>query len=311
MSINVKVFTSSIAPDTERFVVSLFVAAFVHLVIIYGIGFITPTPAKPLNTTMEIILVQKSTDKTPKKADYLAQVSHEGGGEHKQQKARPVTPTIAPFPSESAEVVLTPPPPQVAAASAEHQIETLTTAKKAKYQVEQHEQITPPDEPTEQGNASQTEIFEEHISENILFINAHLAKLASIQVELDEKLEDYTKSPRRKFINSSTKEYKYATYMDNWRRKVEDIGTQFYRLQKRLQTLEGSLIVDVAIVPNGTVHHIEIKKTSKYNALDEAALRIVRFAAPFEPFPENIRKDTDILHITRTWEFRYNSLNSH
>ena len=99
--------------------------------------------------------------------------------------------------------------------------------------------------------------------------------------------------------------------MDMWRRKVEDIGTQFYRNQKRLQTLEGSLIVDVAIVSNGTVHRIEIKKTSKYNALDEAALRIVRFAAPFDPFPENIRKDTDILHITRTWEFRYNSLNSH
>ena len=37
--------------------------------------------------------------------------------------------------------------------------------------------------------------------------------------------------------------------------------------------------------------------------LDQAAIRIVRLAAPFDRFPDNIRSDTDILHITRTWTF--------
>ena len=37
--------------------------------------------------------------------------------------------------------------------------------------------------------------------------------------------------------------------------------------------------------------------------LDEAAQRIVRLAAPFAPFPDNISQDTDILSITRTWTF--------
>ncbi len=305
MSKNIK-STYTIAPDTERFIVSLFVATLVHIVLVYGLGFSMPTPAKSLRSTMEIILVQKSTDKAPDKADYLAQVNHEGSGEH-EQKARPVTPTIAPFPDQIAEVVITPPPPQVAAAPNKHHIETLATNAKAKHQVEQHEQVMPTDKPSEQGNASQTEVFEDHIAENNLFINASLAKIASIQAELDEKLEDYTKSPRLKFINSSTKESKYASYMDNWRRKIEDVGTKFYRKQKSLQQFEGSLMVDVVLGPNGTIRHINIEKASKHKALDEAALQIVRFAAPFEPFSEDIRKETDILHITRTWEFRYNN----
>jgi protein TonB len=296
----------AIAPDTERFIVSLFVATLVHIVIIYGFGFSMPTSAKPLHTTMEIILVQKSTDKAPDKADYLAQVNHEGSGEY-EKKARPVTPTIAPFPDQIAEIVVTPPPPQIAATLHENHVETVTTNAKAKHQVEQHEQVMPTDKPSEQGNASQTEIFEEYISENTLLINARLAKLASIQAELDEKFEDYTKSPRLTFLNSSTKKSKYASYMDGWRHKIEEMGTKFYREQNSLREFEGSLMVDVALNPNGTIRDIDIKKASKHKVLDDAALQIVHSAAPFEPFSDDIRKETDILHITRTWEFRYNN----
>jgi len=298
-----------IEPVTERFAVALFIATLIHLVLLYGIGFSMPAPAKTLNTTMEIILVQKSTEKPPKKADYLAQVSHEGGGEH-SKKARPVTPTIAPFPDQTADLVFTPPPPQIAMAPKEDQVEIVTTEKEAKYQVEQHEKATPPEEPSKQGNASETSVVEEYISENVLFINAVAVKLASIQAELDEKFEDYTKIPRKKFISSSTKEYKYANYMDAWRRKIEQVGTQFYRKQTHLKSLEGDLILDVAINPDGTIYHVKIRTPSKLTALNEAALRIVRLAAPYELFPENIHKETDILHITRTWEFRYNALNS-
>ncbi len=298
-----------IDPATERFAVALFVATIIHLIIIYGLGFSMPTPAKPLNTTMEIILVQKSTNKAPKEADYLAQVSHEGGGEYPQEN-RPVTPTLAPFPDQTAEPVFTPPPPQEAAAPKEDQTEILTIEKVAQHQVEQHESTMPPEEPAEHGNASQDSIFEEYISENILYINASAAKLTSIQAELDDKFDDYTKSPRRTFINSSTKEYKYARYMLDWCKKAEQVGTDFYLKQPRLKNIEGIVMLDVAINPNGTIHHVKIKKPSKYKVLDEAVLRIVHLAAPYEPFSKAIRQETDILHITRTWIFRYNSLSS-
>jgi protein TonB len=99
-----------IDPDTERFASALFIAALVHVVAIYGVGFTMPKSTQLLNTTMEVILVQKSTDKVPEKADFLAQVNYQGGGES-EQKLRPSTPTIAPFPDETAQIVFTPPPP--------------------------------------------------------------------------------------------------------------------------------------------------------------------------------------------------------
>jgi protein TonB len=252
---------------------------------------------------------KKSTDKVPEKADFLAQVNYQGGGES-EQKLRPSTPTIAPFPDETAQIVFTPPPPQVAMAPKKDQIEILTTHQRAPYEAEQQQEITEPEEPAEQGNADQTTDFEEYATENTLFINALALKLASIQAELDEEFEEYAKRPRQAFINSNTREYKYARYMDQWRRKVEYIGNTNYPDKARHQKISGNLILDVAINPNGTIHNVEIKQPSKSKILDEAALRIVRLAAPFDPFPENIRQATDILHITRTWEFRYNNLTS-
>jgi protein TonB len=48
---------------------------------------------------------------------------------------------------------------------------------------------------------------------------------------------------------------------------------------------------------------VEINRPSGQRILDAAALRIVRLAAPFAPFPADIARDTDILSITRTWIF--------
>jgi periplasmic protein TonB len=299
--------SETIDPHTERFAVALFISTVLHLVIIYGMGFVMPKPGKPLNTTMEIILVQKSTEQIPEKADYLAQATHEGGGDG-EPKNRPSTPTLAPFPEQTAELVFTPPPPQSAAELDESQTEILTTVKSTQHQIEAQTEIIPPDEPAEHGNALQNVIFDEYVSENTLFINTSAAKLASIQAELADSFNSYAKRLRHKYISASTKEFKYAHYMEAWRRKVEEIGNINYPNQARRRKLSGSLILDVALNPNGTIRQVEIKESSKHRILDEAALRIVRLAAPFAPFPENIRKNTDILHITRRWEFRYNSL---
>ena len=299
-----------IDPDTERFAVALVIAALVHLVIIYGVGFAMPKVTKPINSTMEIVLVQKSTEQVPNKADYLAQATHEGGG-NSELKSRPSTPTIAPFPDQNAEMVFTPPPPQVTATAPQlDQIKLLTTETETTHQVEQQPLVNSPEEANEPGEISQPRMLEKYISENTLFINVSAAKLASIQAELDEQFNSYAKRLRQKYISASTKEYKYARYMEAWRRKVEYIGNLNYPDKVRRQKLSGSLVLDVALNSNGTIRQVEIKQPSKYKILDEAALRIVRLAAPFDSFPEDIRKETDILHITRTWEFRYNSLTS-
>ena len=48
---------------------------------------------------------------------------------------------------------------------------------------------------------------------------------------------------------------------------------------------------------------IRLTRSSGHALLDDAAIRIVRLAAPYAPFPKEIREETDILEITRTWQF--------
>ncbi|MBE9563120.1 MAG: hypothetical protein IMF12_09700, partial [Proteobacteria bacterium] len=194
-----------IARTTERFVIALFFAVLLHIVGI-GSGFIMPPlPKNTSNTSLEVIIVQKSTEKAPDKADYLAQVNYKGGGE-KEQDHRPSTPTIAPFPDQTAKIVFTPPPNQAAAAPIEYKTEVLAAETKSQHQVESQPDVIPPDEPTAQGQDSQTE--NDYVSENEIFINEFLVNFSSMQAEFDKKFREYAKRPRQEFINSSTKEYK-------------------------------------------------------------------------------------------------------
>jgi len=286
-----------INPDTEKFTVAVFIAILVHIVVIYSVGFVIPKSNKLPDTTMEIILVPKNSKNIQKKdkADYLAQVSQKGEGMTQEIENNLATPTIP---------IFTAPPPHTQPHARPAQI--LTTEKLAQHSVPQ--EVTLPDEAELENSATTT--IKTPVSDNTLLINASAARLADIQAELDAKFNLYTKQSRKKYINANTREYNYANYMDAWRRKVEEIGTINYPDKARQQQLSGSLVLEIVLNSNGTIYNVEIKQGSGYKILDEAALRIVRLAAPFAPFPESIRKEVEFLHITRTWEFRYNSLSS-
>jgi protein TonB len=91
--------------------------------------------------------------------------------------------------------------------------------------------------------------------------------------------------------------------MEAWRAKVERIGNLNYPEAARQQGLSGSLILDVGLKPDGSIDDIIIRKSSGHKLLDDAAVRIVQLAAPYSPFTDDIKSETDILHITRTWQF--------
>ena len=91
--------------------------------------------------------------------------------------------------------------------------------------------------------------------------------------------------------------------MDGWKLKIERVGNLNYPEEAKTRKLYGALQLTVAIKSNGEVEEIQINRSSGHKLLDEAAVRIVRLSAPFERFADNIKKDTDILHITRTWQF--------
>ncbi len=126
---------------------------------------------------------------------------------------------------------------------------------------------------------------------------------ARLSAEISRFWQEYQKRPRRKFLSARTREYKYAEYMESWRSKVERVGNLNYPEKARRENLTGSLVLDVAIKPDGSVHSLNLVKSSGKKVLDDAATRIVRLAGPYEPFSPDIRKDVDILHITRTWQF--------
>jgi protein TonB len=128
-------------------------------------------------------------------------------------------------------------------------------------------------------------------------------EMLTLNQQINQSLQAYSKAPKSKFISSRTREFKYASYMRDWVQKVERVGELNYPDSARRQRLSGKLIVQVALYPDGSVREITIRKPSGHKILDDAAVRIVKLAAPFAPFPDDIKNETDVLYITRTWVF--------
>ena len=95
--------------------------------------------------------------------------------------------------------------------------------------------------------------------------------------------------------------------MHRWIEKVERVGNLNYPDQARRQKLYGSLILVVGIRKNGTIEEIVVRRSSGHKVLDDAAKRIVALSAPFAPLSGKLAEQTDILYITRTWEFKSNN----
>jgi TonB family protein len=91
---------------------------------------------------------------------------------------------------------------------------------------------------------------------------------------------------------------------DEVKQQVERVGNLNYPEQAKRQNLTGSLVLDVAINPDGSISAVQVLRPSRHKLLDDAAVRIVELAGPYAPLPPDIRAEVDILHITRTWKFR-------
>ena len=124
-----------------------------------------------------------------------------------------------------------------------------------------------------------------------------------LTANLQAKTAAYASRVRRKSVSASTREFRYASYLGAWARKVERIGNLNYPQAARDQRMFGSLILHVAVRSDGSVEQIRVVRSSGYDLLDEAAVRIVELAAPYSPFPPDIAAETDVLDIVRTWQF--------
>jgi periplasmic protein TonB len=295
------------AHPQEHFAVALFAALLLHLVLVFAVGFDWEKPQMRTMTSMEVILVQNTTDEVITDADYLAQ-SHQEGGGTESEVAVPTVTTLAPFPDAVAAERSASAPLQVAAATQTQVLEQLTTDKRAEEKIERHtakERITTP----AQGHDSRTQMPHEPSAVELI-LNTRNA-IANMQVSLDKKAQEDSKRQRKAFISAHTREYRLVNYMENWRQKVERIGQLHYPEEARRLGLSGELVVTVAIRADGSVQgpaDIKVARNSHLNNYEEEVLRhaaqqIIRLAAPYAPFPADIRKDYDVIEITRRWQF--------
>ncbi len=132
-------------------------------------------------------------------------------------------------------------------------------------------------------------------------VNSALA-LARLEAQIARQVDEYNKRPRKAFVGARAAESRFAQYVEAWRLKIERIGNLNYPDSARGR-IYGSLRLTISIKPDGSVDDVQIDRPADAKVLNEAALKIVRLAAPFAPFPPEIRKDTDLLVITRTWTF--------
>ncbi|MEQ6291048.1 TonB family protein [Vogesella sp. GCM10023246] len=95
----------------------------------------------------------------------------------------------------------------------------------------------------------------------------------------------------------------WASYVEDWRHRVEDIGNRNYPPEARQQNLFGSLELLVTIRADGALLDVRVLRSSGTAVLDEAALRIVRQAAPYPPFPSTLAAEYGSLQVVRKWTF--------
>ena len=280
--------TTSKVSARDRLAFTLFLSVALNVVIIVGITFDMTDLLKEKSPppTLEVILVEKSSAEAEEEAAFLAQFAQSGAG-NTQDRSRPSTMKAAPdmpLPFDGDSNVLQP---------EQTQNTVIQTQQDVLTQHQNDQQVFVLDEPDKQKARETT-------SAELIMRGREIARLSA---EIQESMEIYSKRTKHRYISASTKAFRDAAYLDAWRRKIERIGNLNYPEEAKRKNLSGSLVLDVSINVDGRVGDISILKSSGHKLLDDAASRIVRLASPFAPLPAEMRKDTDILHITRTWQF--------
>tara|TARA_B100000959_G_scaffold121685_1_gene127832 strand:+ start:724 stop:1599 length:876 start_codon:yes stop_codon:yes gene_type:complete len=272
----------------ERFGFTVFLSACFHAIVILGVGF---TYLEEINSesAIEITLAQYRSDIAPDDADFLAQENQAGSGTL-DEKAAPSTPFESDFNDDDIEEVQ--PIPQIPDRENDAEVQdaaVVTSASNEEQTRQLIEQNVPEQDATQSVQSSSDELS---------------LSIASLRAQLDLQRQAYAKRPRKYTISSaSTKKNQDALYLDNWRKRIEAIGNLNYPDAARRQQLYGNLRLLVSILPDGVVEEIRILQSSGHSILDQAALGIVQLAAPFQPFPDELRETVDILEIIRTWRF--------
>ena len=246
---------------------------------------------KNTSPSIEVVLVNSKSANRPTKADALAQADLDGGGNTEAARRAKTNPPAVPDMPSDAELSLAAKRVQQLESDAQHLLAQVNPGRYA---------TDPRTMPVEQAEMADTDKVADLPSERL--------EIARLEAEISREWEAYQQLPKRKFIGARTQSVVYAEYVDQWRQKIERVGTANFPDEARRQGLYGNVLVTVAVRADGSVERVEIDRSSGSPVLDAAVQRIVMLASPFKAFPATVRREADILHITRNWSFTRSDL---
>jgi protein TonB len=264
--------------DRSRLLLALLIAFAVHAAVILGLNAKPAAPSKDTLRAFDVTLLRLPAPEAPKRAEHLAAENQRGDGEPDRAE---------PLPGRGAERMAEPaqgkaPRPAADLPPRKPVLKSSRAERSVKAVPEPELEAAPP----------------AHISAESL--SRQIAEFGAAYVRRQQEAPH----PRMVYINSvNAYKYKAAAYERAWQDKIERIGNLNYPEEARRKNLTGSLLLSVALWPDGSVYKVQVRRSSGEQALDDAAVRIVHLAAPFAPFPVELREEADVLVITRTWKF--------
>lgn len=277
-------------PVPDRLPGMLFLAALVHGILIIGVTFnpaFDDQFAEAISLEVTIVADPDQRIDRPDKAEYLAQASQQGGGNTTDQ-VRPSAPEESPSPidnpgQENGDSFLDSTSHEQAAD------ELLATRQEQALKIRDDPRQDPqPDNST------------------ALALRSGADQTLPLPQEDQATLLIHDDDPRQLVISADTRESNIAGYLDNWKRRIEAVGDEYFPELGNLDGLTGSPTLEVSIHANGDLAEVIIRKSSGSAILDQAALDILRRASPFDPFPNEVRDDYDSLRFAYKWLFGEN-----
>ncbi len=264
----------------------LLVSTLAHLVLL-AVRFVPPPPLliKPMDSQLEVVLLNAGNEVKPRNAEVVAQISMEAGGDRDKGRAK------SPLPADD-KVVVGQDVREQARRQQELEQQQLQLLAQLKAGTEANPAVTQrePDPSIDAPNPSDTR-----------------AVIAMLQAQISKDIDAYSKRPRRLTFGVNAIGVSFARYVDDWASKIEELGTDRYPPEARGKFYD-SLIVTVEIRRDGSVANFVINKPSRHAILNQAVKRIIYSGQPYERFSAEMTKDGDILQIVRTWTFTNDGL---
>lgn len=272
----------------DRLLVMLFLAGLFHLIVILGVSFGAPTARdSSAIRTLEVLLVSDALPESVRndEAVYLAQRTQQGAG-NARDLSRPQLPTAsdAPIdlPGEWVGQALQP----VSAGPTGGEAEAVTST----------------------AEASRLRFAADAQNAAALAGDVPRQLVAGTPTTLPSSADDPElrlkgRSRRELMVTASTRTSDVAVYLDAWKQKVERIGTLNFPNQARRRAMSGNPVVEVALTADGRLDEVKVQRSSGFPELDQAAVDILRLAAPFEPFSRELAARHDALRFAYEWQF--------